>query len=70
MRHGEERLADAVATAAVGARLAEVLRVGDVVTLTGGLGAGKTTLARGILAALGLAEEAPSPTLPPTSPMA
>ena len=62
MRHGEERLADAVATAAVGARLAEVLRVGDVVTLTGGLGAGKTTLARGILAALGLAEEAPSPT--------
>ena len=62
MRRGEEQLADAAATAAVGARLAAVLRPGDVVTLTGGLGAGKTSLARGVLAALGLAEEAPSPT--------
>ncbi|MEH3104754.1 MAG: tRNA (adenosine(37)-N6)-threonylcarbamoyltransferase complex ATPase subunit type 1 TsaE [Sphingomonas phyllosphaerae] len=62
MRRGDERLADAIATAAAGARLAEVLRAGDVVTLTGGLGAGKTTLARGLLAALGLAGEAPSPT--------
>ena len=62
MRHGEAWLADVVATAAAGARLAEVLRPGDVVTLTGGLGAGKTSLARGVLAALGLAEEAPSPT--------
>lgn len=62
MRHGEARLADVAATAAAGARLAAVLRPGDVVTLTGGLGAGKTSLARGVLAALGLAEEAPSPT--------
>lgn len=62
MRSGEERLADAAATAALGARLATVLRAGDVVTLTGGLGAGKTSLARGVLAALGLEEEAPSPT--------
>ncbi len=62
MRHGEERLADEATTAALGARLAAVLRAGDVVTLTGGLGAGKTSLARGVLAALGLAEEAPSPT--------
>lgn len=54
-------LADAAATAAAGAALAGQLRPGDVVTLRGRLGAGKTTFARGVLAALGLAEEAPSP---------
>lgn len=47
---------------ATGAALARVLRAGDVMALSGGLGAGKTTLARGLLAALGLEEEAPSPT--------
>lgn len=47
---------------ALGAALAHVLRAGDVIALSGGLGAGKTTLARGLLSALGLAEEAPSPT--------
>lgn len=62
MRQGELTLADVTATAAIGAALAQVLRAGDVVTLTGGLGAGKTSLARGVLAALGLVEEAPSPT--------
>ncbi|MCH4151791.1 MAG: tRNA (adenosine(37)-N6)-threonylcarbamoyltransferase complex ATPase subunit type 1 TsaE [Sphingobium sp.] len=46
----------------IGAALARVLQVGDVVALSGGLGAGKTTLARGLLSALGLEEEAPSPT--------
>lgn len=45
----------------MGAALAPLLRPGDVVALRGGLGAGKTTLARGILSALGLEEEAPSP---------
>lgn len=45
----------------LGARLALVARPGDVIALKGGLGAGKTTLARGLLAALGLQEEAPSP---------
>ena len=45
-----------------GARLAAELRAGDVIGLSGDLGAGKTTLARAILAALGLAGEAPSPT--------
>src|SRR3546814_7995359 len=43
---------------ALGARLAEVVQPGDVIALRGGLGAGKTTLARGLLSALGLEEEA------------
>ena len=55
------RLADTAATEAVGARLATLVRAGDVVTLEGPLGAGKTSIARGLLAALGLAGEAPSP---------
>lgn len=45
----------------LGARLAVHVRIGDVIALEGGLGAGKTTLARGLLAGLGLAGEAPSP---------
>ncbi|NCP12415.1 MAG: tRNA (adenosine(37)-N6)-threonylcarbamoyltransferase complex ATPase subunit type 1 TsaE [Sphingomonadales bacterium] len=48
-------------TAALGAAIAGVLRAGDMIGLSGDLGAGKTTLARAILAALGLAGEAPSP---------
>lgn len=55
-------LEDEAATLAIGARLASLMRPGDAVTLSGDLGAGKTTLARGLLAALGLAGEAPSPT--------
>ena len=54
-------LPDDAATHALGARLATVVRPGDVVTLSGPLGAGKTSIARGILAGLGLAGEAPSP---------
>lgn len=55
-------LADADATAAFGRVLARVLRAGDVIALFGDLGAGKTTLSRGLLAELGLVGEAPSPT--------
>jgi len=47
---------------AFGARIAARLRPGDVVALSGGLGAGKTTLARAIIAALGHEGEVPSPT--------
>lgn len=54
-------LANATATEALGARLAALVRPGDVVTLAGPLGAGKTSVARGLLAAFGLAGEAPSP---------
>ncbi|HJT39847.1 MAG TPA: tRNA (adenosine(37)-N6)-threonylcarbamoyltransferase complex ATPase subunit type 1 TsaE [Sphingobium sp.] len=54
-------LADEPAMLALGRRLADVARIGDVIALEGGLGAGKTTLARGLLEGLGLEEEAPSP---------
>jgi tRNA threonylcarbamoyladenosine biosynthesis protein TsaE len=62
MREQREELPDLAAVAAYGARIAARLRVGDAVTLSGGLGAGKTTLARAILTALGHEGEVPSPT--------
>ena len=55
------KLKDEKATLALGRRLARAVRAGDVVTLTGELSAGKTTLVRGLLAALGHAGEVPSP---------
>ena len=55
-------LSDLAAMDAFGARIAARLRAGDVVALSGGLGAGKTTLARAIIAALGHEGEVPSPT--------
>ena len=55
-------LPDLGATTALGARIAAALRPGDTVALAGDLGAGKTTLARAILAALGVDEAVPSPT--------
>jgi tRNA threonylcarbamoyladenosine biosynthesis protein TsaE len=53
MSTAQLHLADAAATAAIGARLARDLRGGMIVTLSGDLGAGKTTLVRGCLRALG-----------------
>jgi tRNA threonylcarbamoyl adenosine modification protein YjeE len=55
-------LPDLDATARLGADIAGGLRVGDCVALWGDLGAGKTTLARAILQALGVTEDVPSPT--------
>ncbi len=46
---------------ALGLRLAEIIQPGDVIALSGPLGAGKTSIARGLLAGLGLRGEAPSP---------
>jgi len=63
-------LPDVAATEAAGASLAPLLRPGDVVALFGDLGAGKTTFARGLLAALGLEGEAPSPTFAIVQPYA
>ena len=47
---------------AFGARIADKLRPGDVVALSGSLGTGKTTIARAILSRLGHIGEVPSPT--------
>jgi tRNA threonylcarbamoyladenosine biosynthesis protein TsaE len=49
-------------TRAIGGALASLFRAGDVVTLTGELGAGKTTLVQGIANALGYSGAVASPT--------
>jgi tRNA threonylcarbamoyladenosine biosynthesis protein TsaE len=49
-------------TEALGARIAERLRPGDVVLLSGELGTGKTTLVRGACRALGVPGPVTSPT--------
>jgi tRNA threonylcarbamoyladenosine biosynthesis protein TsaE len=49
-------------TEALAADLARGLRPGDVVTVSGELGAGKTTFVRGACAALGVRERVTSPT--------
>ncbi len=54
-------LPDATATEEFGASLAARVQPGDVIALSGDLGMGKTSIARGLLAALGLQGEAPSP---------
>ena len=49
-------------TRAIGGALAGLLHAGDVVTLTGELGAGKTTLVQGVAKALGYSGAVASPT--------
>jgi len=48
-------------TEELGRRIASFLTAGDTIALEGDLGAGKTTLARAILRALGVTGEVPSP---------
>ena len=55
-------LADLPKTTALGAHLAELLQTGDTVLLFGDLGAGKTSLARGMIERLTGETDAPSPT--------
>ncbi|MGE5408224.1 MAG: tRNA (adenosine(37)-N6)-threonylcarbamoyltransferase complex ATPase subunit type 1 TsaE [Syntrophothermus sp.] len=54
--------ASAAETEAIGARIAERLRPGDVVVVSGEVGAGKTTLIRGACRALGIEQPITSPT--------
>jgi tRNA threonylcarbamoyladenosine biosynthesis protein TsaE len=54
--------ASAEQTEELAARLARVLRLGDVVTVSGELGAGKTTFVRGACRALGIEVPVTSPT--------
>ena len=54
-------LSDEAATAALGAKLARILRPGMVIFLRGDLGAGKTTLVRALLHALGYHGRVKSP---------
>jgi tRNA threonylcarbamoyladenosine biosynthesis protein TsaE len=56
------RLSTVDDTRAYGRRLAQRLRAGDLVLLTGPLGAGKTALAQGIGAGLGVSGQVTSPT--------
>jgi tRNA threonylcarbamoyladenosine biosynthesis protein TsaE len=58
----EVQSSSAEETEAVGARVAAQLRPGDVVTVSGELGTGKTTLVRGACRALGVDDPITSPT--------
>ena len=59
---GRSRSDGPEATERAGAQLAQRLRPGDVVLVSGELGSGKTTFVRGALRALGVAEAVTSPT--------
>lgn len=63
-------IADEGAMRAFGGKLAKCLRIGDIIGLRGALGVGKSTLTRGLLSALGYAEEAPSPSFAIVQPYA
>ncbi len=60
--HAVSNITGMADTEALGRRIAARLDRGDAVALVGDLGAGKTTLARAILRAMGVDENVPSPT--------
>ena len=62
MSTGRVYLEDEAATLAFGTRLAQVLVPGLFIALSGDLGSGKTTLARGVLRGLGYQGKVKSPT--------
>lgn len=62
MSSEEYSIASAEAMIDLGARLGERLLPGSIVALSGPLGAGKTTLTKGIARSLGVTEEITSPT--------
>ena len=62
MFSAHEMVPDHEGMLSLGRRLAGLLRAGDVVVLSGGLGAGKTTLTQGIGAGLGVRRPITSPT--------
>lgn len=65
MRHVERgvfRLETTEETIGLGRRLGEILEAGDVLVLTGDLGAGKTQLTKGIAAGMGVVDDVTSPT--------
>lgn len=55
-------VSDEASTLALGAKLIDQLSIGDVVTFTGDLGAGKTTLVRGMIQSFLGKIDVPSPT--------
>jgi len=59
---GERIVASVEAMEQLGREIGRALRAGDLVVLTGALGAGKTTLTRGIAAGLGVRGPVQSPT--------
>ena len=62
LEHFSRLTASVAETEAIAARLARRLRVGDVVTVSGELGTGKTTFVRGACRALGIEVPVTSPT--------
>lgn len=62
MNEATVTVTDPEATRSLGERLAALLRAGDLVLLSGALGAGKTTLTQGIGVGLGVRGQVASPT--------
>lgn len=58
----QREVTSAEAMNALGAQIGALVRGGEVIELVGDIGAGKTTLTKGLAAALGITEDVQSPT--------